>query len=781
LGRQGRGSFLAEPERATAPLTLAIAVLCGWAALGPGAAAAAGPPQIAASWVENVRSRGATLWSEINPNGLQTTFHFEYLTKAEYLANGKGFTGAATAPPGKEEAVGSGVGVQKKVEELNFALSPATTYLYRPVATNSAGTKFGPEHELTTRVESEGFHLLDNRGWELVSPIDKGGGTIAAPGALFGGGDIQAAFAAPALSYGSSAAFGDAAGAPPSSQYVARRAESGWTTENVSTPLESGAYGDQPDGAPYRVFSNDLASALLFGGLACRGALEGCPAPNPPLAESGAPAGYMAYYLRDTAHGALVSLLGAADVAHSATLPRALEIAFAGASPDLAHVVLSSCAALTANATEVPDGLGGCVSSMANLYEWSATGLKAINLLPGNGVVTPGAEIAAPIGAVSAEGSRVYWSQAGNLYLRDGAQTTQVDESVGGGGTFQTASADGSIGFLTKAGHLYRYDAAAKAAPDLTPAGGVQGVLGASADGSYVYYQDAAGLELWHAGTTTMVAPGAEAAAASDYPPATGTARVSADGLHLAFLSDVELAGHDNLDADSGLPDTEVYLYGPPPGGPLICASCNPTGERPLGPSTIPGVLVNGSTRVYKPRVLSLGGDRIFFDSKDKLVGGDSGQVKDVPDGYSLPDVYEWEAAGIGDCRRAPGCVNLISGGGGGASFLDASGDGSDAFFLTGESLLGDEADPGSIDIYDARVGGGFAPAPGRIPCVGDACQSLPSAPDDPSPGTLVPNSGNPRPRLLKPKAHKHQQGRRHHSHHGKKHRSGGRHRGRQG
>ena len=42
-------------------------------------------------------------------------------------------------------------------------------------------------------------------------------------------------------------------------------------------------------------------------------------------------------------------------------------------------------------------------------------------------------------------------------------------------------------------GHLWRYTPATDTATDLTPAGGVNGVLGASADGAYVYYQDAAG------------------------------------------------------------------------------------------------------------------------------------------------------------------------------------------------------------------------------------------------------------------------------------------------
>jgi hypothetical protein len=742
----------------------------------PAGALAAGPPEISASWVEGVTATGATLRAKINPNGLVAKFHFEYITDAAYQANppGERFLGAVKTKEREE-----GPGPIPVASALLQGLSFSTAYHYRPVASNGAGTTEGPEHVLTTEGTGASFHLLDNRAWELVSPVDKGGGAVAAPGALFGGGDIQAAFAAPELTYGSSTAFGGAVGAPPASQYLSRRSATGWSTENVSTPLESAAYGDQPDGAPYRVFSSDLSRALLFGGLACRGGLEGCPAPNPPLAESGAPAGYMAYYLRDSANGALSSLLAEGDVKHSALSPPALEVSFAAASSDLSRIVLSSCATLTANASEVPGGPGRCDPEAPNLYEWSAAGLKALNVLPADTAATPGADIAASIGAISADGSRAYWREGGDLYLREGAQTAQVDESLGGGGVFQTASTDGAVAFFTKGGHLYRYDAVAKAPLDLTPSGGVQGVLGASADGGYVYFQDTAGLELWHTGTVATVAPGANAAAPTDFPPATGTARVSADGQHLAFLSDVELSGHDNLDADTGLPDSEVYLYGSLPVGgaaSLVCVSCNPTGERPRGPSTIPGALVNGSTKAYKSRALATDGNRVFFDSEDKLVLQDTNKTKDdVPDPHSLPDVYEWEANGVGDCRRAAGCVNLISSGrnpDGGASFLDATGDGSSVFFLTSESLVG--ADPGSIDAYDAMVDGGIAEGSPGIDCIGDACQSLPAPPDDPTPGTLTPNSGNPRPRVLAPKARKRHGARRSHGK-GKRRKGGGR------
>jgi hypothetical protein len=76
------------------------------------------------------------------------------------------------------------------------------------------------------------------------------------------------------------------------------------------------------------------------------------------------------------------------------------------------------------------------------------------------------------------------------------------------------------------------------------------------------------------------------------------------------------------------------------------------------------------------------------------------------------------------------------------SEFIDASADGSDAFFLTAASLV--PSDPGSADLYDARVGGGFPIPPSPIPCEADSCQALPSEPEDPTPGTLVAGYANP-------------------------------------
>ena len=576
--------------------------------------------------------------------------------------------------------------------------------------------------------------LADGRGWEMVSPVEKNGGEVAGPGELAGGGVDQAAAQGSTVTYGSEASFAGGSGAPPASQYVSSRTSSGWATQNITAPAFSGSYHEPGEGTPYRVFSAELARGILWNGDRCRGEGSECAVANPPLAGTDAPAGYQDYYLREG--GAFTALLGDANSGFLRLDPARFELRLAGSSPDLRHPVLSSCASLTADATEVPEG-EGCDPEAQNLYLYSpGAGLSLLNLAPGETTGTPGAELAAPSGAVSESGARVYFTLAGDLYLRSGSQTVQVDADAGGGGSFETASADGSVAFFAKGEHLWRWLASSGHATDLTPGGGVQGVLGASTSGSIVYFQDEAALKRWSSGATATVASGGEAATEPDWPPATGTARVSADGTKLLFVSTAPLSGYDNTDLATGEADSEVFLYD---GSGLLCLSCNPTMGRPLGPSSIPGALANGegenSTRLYKPRVLSSGGRRVFFNSRDALVSADTDNA---------PDAYEWEAQGEGSCTRAGGCVSLISSGRsvGGAGFIDASADGSDAFFLTSGSLV--PADPGSSDLYDARIGGGFPEPPPPIVCEGDACQPLPSPPADPTLTTLLAGPGNP-------------------------------------
>ena len=674
------------------------------------------PPSIAATWVTSVSTTGANLRAEVDTGHLPTTYRFEYVTEAAYKAGG--FTDATRLPSGTEASIAASEKPEAVVQHPG-ALTAATSYRFRIIAKNDEGEAVGLTRPLMTDETPVPFSLPDGRGWEMVSPVDKNGGEIQSFGGNFGGGSIQAAGQGGAITYTSSSSFATPNGAPGASQYMSTRGGTAWGTQNITTPALSGSYPDSPtSGVPYQIFSTDLGGALLSNGRRCRvNTSSACPVENAPLAGSGAPAGFRNYYLRNNSAGTFLTALTSSDLSLLKLGNSDFEVAYAGATPDLSHIVFSTCAALTADATEVAGSGGECDPAKQNLYEKTGSALELVNQ-------TPGASLAAQSRAISADGSRVYWTTGTKLFLREGSRVEQVDLAQGGGGTFETASLDGSVAFFSKAGHLYRYEAGA-AATDLTPGGGVLGVLGASDDGSYLYYVDGAGVELWHEGVVTPVAKGADA---SNYPPTTGTARVSADGGDLVFVSSQELTIFDNRGF------AEVYLYTAPAGGgegTLLCASCTPSGERPVGAATIPGASFNGTgtnlPHSYKPRVLSTDAKHLFFNSSDPLVPQDSnGDV----------DTYQWEAPGAGDCANPDGCVALISSGrsANGATFLDASGDGSDAYFLTDGSLV--PSDPGAADVYDARVGGGYPVPETPIPCFGDACQPLPPEPEDPTPGT---------------------------------------------
>jgi hypothetical protein len=572
--------------------------------------------------------------------------------------------------------------------------------------------------------------LPDGRGWEMVSPIEKNGGRVDPPETIAKGGDLQAAAQGSLITYSSATSFAGGAGAPIGSQYLGTRIAGGWATQNVTQPLFSGSFHFPDQGVPYRIFSIDLSRALLLNGDRCRTEAEECPVANPPLPGADAPAGFQDYYLREGS--SFEALIGASDIAGRGLDPSTFKVRLEGASPDLSAVVLASCSALT------DDAIDGCGGGGPNLYLWrrSTGSLTLLNALPG-------AVLAAAAGAISNDDKRVYAYQLedGPLFLYEADQPPKaLPETTGGGASFQTASSDGAIAYYTTGSTLYRYSAATEAATPI--AGEVKGVLGTSADGSAVYFQDEAGVELWKEGTTTTVAPGASAADPSSWPPATGASRVSADATKLLFASKAKLTGYDNTDKVTAQPDTELFLYDAT--APLLkCVSCRPSGARPIGPSSIPGAIRNGiSFAAYKPRALSASGKRVFFTSQDALVTSDSNSNPTTHTG--VPDVYEWEAKGEGSCALASGCISILSNGAlpQGASFADASADGSDAYFLTEASLL--PQDPGSIDLYDAKVGGGFPEPQPQIPCEGDACQILPAVPNEPSLATLAKGAGNP-------------------------------------
>jgi hypothetical protein len=221
--------------------------------------------------------------------------------------------------------------------------------------------------------------------------------------------------------------------------------------------------------------------------------------------------------------------------------------------------------------------------------------------------------------------------------------------------------------------------------------------------------------------------------------------RTAANGNTLLFQSTQQLTKY----ANHGWP--ELYLYRP--GSQLFCVSCSPTGEAPGGPASLQsirgrGLAVPTLSFGTLTRSMSEDGTRVFFDSPDALVAGDTNGVEDV---------YEWEAAGTGSCQSTNqngGCLFLISTGKSTAPsyFADASADGNDVFFFTQQSLVSQDRDE-LFDIYDARVGGGIPSQNQPMPssCNGEGCSGTAGvAPSAPSIGSTAAQSPNPKPKQCK-------------------------------
>ena len=172
----------------------------------------------------------------------------------------------------------------------------------------------------------------------MVSPVDKNGGAIQGFGGNFGGGVFQAAAHGGAVTYTSASSFANPQGAPGASQYLSTprrtRLEHG---ERHPAGVSGGYPGDRRPAAslPALLRRPGQGAAQQRPPLPRRRTNQ-CPVENPPLAGSEAPAGYRNYYVRDNSDGPSARCSTSADLADLALGAEDFELAFAGATPDLA-------------------------------------------------------------------------------------------------------------------------------------------------------------------------------------------------------------------------------------------------------------------------------------------------------------------------------------------------------------------------------------------------------------------------------------------------------------
>ncbi len=742
-----------------------------------------------------------TLRGVVNANaGPSTTCVFEYV---EVSANGfDEATAVPVTPPGPFIGI-TPVAVSAEVSGL-----VETAYRYRLVCTNEDGSKAGKTlfftiSEQVGLPDGRAYEMVSppEKVGEVIPPEPVGviGGSCSdcLPGANDPSMPMQSSPGGESVLYLGQPFSGGLASGP--NEYLAPRSSTGWGTQSLSSPTTTGIY---------EAFSADLSRGILAQAdpplspqAPTRGGEGGFP--NLYLREGGAieplitieppnrnPGNFQVGFAGANAGTALAPVFGHLSFEANDVLTEAVP-AIAPAAPEVG--VGEECSLPAAD---------------CNLYEWEGGELLLVNVLPGNASAAAGATIGSgrllaftsPQAeqsnidhAISDDGSRIFWSaeETGHVYARiEGKETLEIPgpasckESVPREerACFQTASPDGSAVLLSD-GKLYELNGAGTAyveSVDLTEGeGGFEGILGASEDLSRIYFVDTAELteesdeneneehaetgELnlygWDEGELTFIGillPGDNGISPSRYgawaaSPSQRTAQITADGGWLAFVSLAALTGYDNRlggAGNCGSSETpacrEVFVYSTDSGN-LACASCNPTGEPPLGESNL--TLIRPRAPFHQPGNLSRNGDgRLFFESQDALSPRDSNG--------NVQDVYEWEPDGVGSCNRAGGCVYLISSGqsSNDSMFMDSSESGDDAFFITRERLLPLRDKNQQLDLYDARAGGGFE-EPEVSPCGGEACKGpVTSPPAQPSAGSAgFAGPSNPPPKRCKP------------------------------
>jgi hypothetical protein len=413
----------------------------------------------------------APVSAQVNAAGLPSTYHVEYGTTNAY---------GSSTPETSIGAPQGAVGVQVDLT----GLQPGTPYHFRVVASNALGTTQGADAAFTTVQSSgaSGSSLPDGRAYELVSPVSNLDVNVPAGGAGEAFEDFGTPYVFRASAEGNAVAYvaeppasggTGAIGAGLGNEWLAARGASGWSASDIELPHPAGAAAEQN---LYDAFSSDLSVGFVGS-------------PNQPPLTAEAPANCDVLYARSSSGGGYRAIFNSTQTPGNCGRP-----VFAGASADGSHVVFQTNAALIPGAVQAAGG------GKENLYDSVGGQVHLVNVL-GEGIPDPNATFGSPrpspgqpaaasnqpdfSNVVSADGSRVFWTDlnTGDLYVRlndaqpqspvgaggvctvaGDACTVQVDvaepgclaegKCVSGGGRFWTASSDGSKVFFTDCNRL---------------------------------------------------------------------------------------------------------------------------------------------------------------------------------------------------------------------------------------------------------------------------------------------------------------------------------------
>lgn len=368
-----------------------------------------------------------------------------------------------------------------------------------------------------------------------------------------------------------------------------------------------------------------------------------------------------------------------------------------------------------------------------SVYEWNESGLRLLDVESGGGLLSSCGSTVSSSNGMSLSAQRVFFTHPAQaacgvkrVYLRDSAngtlteasasRCTRIDCNAAQNVTFAGATRDGGSVYLVTAQQLtnddqdtgrdlYRYDVDSEQLSLLSGGSPVatgevkESVVYPSDDGTQVYFRAdgvmiagelTAGEKLMHAGGggMTLVADAAF--------PAQPTVQVSANGDKALFVSASKIVIGDTDEKQ------DTYLYD---------ANSDVVTRISASPSAGNGSFdANVTTALEVPEfdfgnrnpfyALDASGARAVFATAEPLVPEDTN---------ATGDVYEWRDGQLG--LVSAGTSEFES------SFGGISRSGDTVIFGTTESLVGGDRDGGDIDLYAARVGGGFPDPPVAPAC----------------------------------------------------------------
>jgi hypothetical protein len=726
-------------------------------------------PSIDAAASANVSSSSADLTAEVDPNGVDTTYRFEYGTTGSYGAS-------VPVPDGDVDAGWSDVPVSRHVT----GLSANTTYHWRVVASSAGGTIAGSDQ--TFVYDTSGGGLPDGRAYEMVTPSRKNGALI---GDFFAGifPDIaedgsRVLMTSIQCFAGSVSCIGQRSG--EGEPFAFSRMSGGWVTAPLSPPATqftvNTSFRDSAD-ADTALFGVPTSSGEDFLARQSDGSfLDIGPLTGISLVDA-------------TSTGTLLTTTDLSHVVYGgSTYSVGVQVheyvGSGNAAPVLVGVnggtgsmdLISECQTLLGNGEEGSfndlSADGGTVFFTAVGHDIRPTGCSGVmapavsevyaRIDESRTVLVSGRS---PLGCtgvcMSSAASDAYFMGASQDGSKAFFVSTQqlTDDASEGVGRAKEMSSCGEEGVNDC--NLYEYDFGSPAGRNLiavsagdSSGGGprVQGVVAVSSDGSHVYFV-AQGVLSGVANSQGQVArdggdnlyvferdasyPEGHVAFVATLPPSDQShdwgnfpsyPNVTPDGRFLVFESRGVLTADDSSTTGA----VQVFRYDARTGG-LVRISIGERGFNDNGNAGESGARIVRASffdfRAGPPRpdpTMSNDGSYVFFMSPVGLTPRALNEA--------AVNVYEWHEGHvylISDGRDVSGAQVATCSifGFSSVCLLGSDGTGRNVFFTTADRLVPQDTDT-QVDVYDARICTSGEPCVGSAPpvavCQGEACHGTP-------------------------------------------------------